>query len=72
MLMQLKPGLHGSASDVHSLMSAEGTEVTGSLAQPLPVSWCLSPGPHREVVGLGIQTSLGQGCTIRLSHPGLL
>lgn len=61
MLMQVKPARHGSASDVHSLMSGEGTQVMGSLARPLPTSWLLSPGPHREVAGLGIQTSLGQG-----------
>lgn len=32
MLMQLKPGRQGSDSEVHSLMSAEVTQVTGGLA----------------------------------------
>lgn len=52
MLTQLKPGRQGSDSDVHSLMSVEAVRVTGGLAQ-------LSPGSHREVAGVGLQTSPG-------------
>lgn len=48
MLMQLKPGRHGSERDVHSLMSAEGVQVTGSRVQPL-LGPQASPGQGRKV-----------------------
>lgn len=44
MLMQLKPGRHGSDSDVHSLMSAEVGVGDGARHSP-------SPGPSTWVQG---------------------
>lgn len=48
MLMQLKPGRHGSDRDVHSLMSADGVRVTGSRVQHLSEPQA-SPGQGQKV-----------------------
>lgn len=67
MLMQLKPGRHGSDSDVHSLMSAEagvGEREPGMASSQAPAP------PRATLGGVGprLQTGPGQSCRARLSH----
>lgn len=63
MLMQLKPGRHGSERDVHSLMSVEGVQVTGSRVQPL-LGPQASPGQGRKVRPPQCLCPRTQGCSL--------
>lgn len=55
--MQLKPGRHGSDSDVHSLMSAEVGMGDRELGTAPPQPQHLSPGLHWEEASPRLQIS---------------
>lgn len=73
MLMQLKPGRHGSDSDVHSLMSAEVGVGDREPAQPHPSPsiWVQGYTGRRPVLGsrsAQVRT-MGSDCSITQKAP---